>query len=268
MNTDKDWRDGLGCYTLRGVALSLEAAARDGGWPDEFLVALKDFVTDLYGDEPRNFMGPNLLEAGGGYDNGAPWVELVFEDEREDGSGYRDVIGLRWESGRMRARCVVSHNLTYEGSAGVLQVMKDRGAVTVGGLNGDGDGNWRPGDLVIVPHDFPQLSEGRPMTARAAVVTKVDGDFVTVDKFTGGSGSGLAISRTCDDAILRNRDRMESLLKKRFGAGPELSARLSAAAERYAHGRRIMEEAERELAAGFGTLPRDIPWDAIAADLR
>ena len=110
---------------------------------------------------------------------------------------------------------------------------------------------------------------GRPAFARAAVVANVDDDFVTVDKLTEGSWNRLTISRACgDDPILRNRDNMGALLKKRLGAGREMSVRLESAAGRYALGKRLMDEAARELATGFGTLPRNIGWGVIAADLK
>ena len=238
-------RDIYGNLTLPGLLKALEALFEERGWGREFLAALCDFVTKLYGDKPDDIMGPGYFEHGTGYGESADyWVEFVFENEN---AGYRDVIGLRWKDGKLWVRCEISKDISYEGVESTLRIMRDRCELTTT-LGGGDDGRWRVGDCAVAPVGHVAGEK----LFRIALVTGINTDgSLAVDTLIHGSAGAMTVS---DGKVLSGRDEMPDLLK-RFGVDDAARDRMGSSAERYVFGRKLMEEALAELAVEFQTIP-------------
>ena len=192
METNKhdpdDGRDIYGNLTLSGLLKALDEVFTNQDWPGEACGAFRDFVTELYGDKPENFLGPGHFEYSTNHDDSTScWLELIFENEN---SGYRDVVSLCWKVGKLWARCEVEKTLTFEGVETTLRIMRDRCGYTTT-LGGDDDGRWRIGDCAVAPVGHV----AGEMLFRIALVTGVNPDgSLLVDTLIHGPAGAMTVT--------------------------------------------------------------------------
>ncbi len=84
-------------YTLPELCASVEQVAADPDCPAGFVDAVRKFLTQLYGDDPNNFDGPDEISVGPG------WLTGYFEDIDIDQRVGK--LSLVYTNGVLKASC-------------------------------------------------------------------------------------------------------------------------------------------------------------------